>query len=90
MTMTPIKFLSVHPDDPLVATGVLAITPDDTNQVTRELKRIYVGSAGNVKIEMHDGTNAVIPNVPAGTQITACITKVLAAGTTATNIVGFY
>lgn len=70
------------------ATGVLTITPSNTANLARSPRAIWVGGAGDVAVEMIDGTNGVLSGIPAGTLMPVRVRKVLATGTTATGIVG--
>lgn len=64
-----------------------AVTPSDTAAVAYD--GLWVGGAGNVKVDMAGGQAGVTFNsVPAGTLLKIAVTKVYATGTTATAIVG--
>lgn len=71
-----------------VAQGVFAITPHDTNLLTRSARAIYVGVGGDLKVRVHDGTEATFTNVPQGFTLPVECVRVYATGTTATNLVG--
>lgn len=63
-----------------------AITPNDTTAV--KFKGIYVGTTGNLTVLFTGDTVATtLNNVPVGVYQFE-ISKVLATGTTATNLVG--
>jgi hypothetical protein len=65
------------------------LTPSDvTIYGGRGLTSIYVGTAGDVKIETLAGSTPTYKNVPAGTRILRACSKVFATGTTATDLVG--
>lgn len=51
---------------------------------------LYVGGAGNVKVDMYDGGTVTFNSVTAGTILPIKATRVYATGTTATNIVALY
>lgn len=70
------------------AHGAAAITPNDSTDfpVTRS---IFVGVTGNVAVRMADGMTITFSNVPVGI-LPIQVDKVLATGTTATNIVALY
>ena len=72
--------------DTICATGVEAITPNDST-VLATTRGLYVGGAGNVAIQAADGTTATLSGVVAGTVLPIQVVKVNATGTTATNIV---
>ena len=65
-----------------------AITPHDTNPISRSARSLYVGSAGNVTIVTPAGVQVTYSNVPAGTQLNCGARLVKATGTTASAIVG--
>jgi hypothetical protein len=55
--------------------------------VTRAL---YVGGGGNLAVRLQDGTELTLANMPAGTLLPIRVTRILATGTTATEIVGLW
>jgi len=73
-----------------------AITPADADLATDEYPRgIYVGTTGNVAVRMAgDGQigdqDVTFIGVPAGTLLPISVSRVLATGTTASNIVALY
>lgn len=69
------------------ASGVASVTPSDTAYVEPMARAIYIGGDGNVAIECPDGTTATLSGVLAGSIIPVQCVRVLATGTTATNIV---
>lgn len=72
------------------ATGIVAITPDDDTDVVGTLRGLYVGVSGNVSVVMQDDTTGVLSSLAAGMVHPLSVKRVLATGTTATNIVGVY
>lgn len=71
------------------AVGAAAVTPNDSTgiDVTRSL---YVGTAGNVAVEMKDGTEVTFTNVQDGSLLPLRVSKVKSTNTTATNIIALY
>ncbi|ADE12142.1 spike base protein, RCAP_Rcc01079 family [Sideroxydans lithotrophicus] len=68
-------------------TGAAAVTTSDTAAVAYD--GLWVGGAGNVKVDMANGqTGVTFTAVPAGTLLKIAVTKVYATGTTATNMNG--
>ena len=63
-----------------------AVTPSDTNP--QQYRALYVGGAGNVAVKTLGGNSVTFQSVPAGAVLPIEVIAVLAAGTTATNIVG--
>lgn len=68
------------------ADGV-AITPSDTVDLTVAPRRLWIGGAGNVKINTLAGNPLTYTAVPAGTYLTIRASRIFATGTTATNII---
>lgn len=69
----------------LQASRLAAVTPDDDDDIAPGF--LYVGGAGNIAVIGADDTDSVILNsVPAGTILPIIVKRVLATGTTATNI----
>ena len=68
------------------ATGAAAITPNDSSEV--DFNGIYVGGAGNLTVTLLDGSVVTLTAVIVGTIYPLRVTKVLATGTTATNLIG--
>ena len=66
--------------------GAEAVVPNDATEVC--YSGFYVGVAGNVVVETPAGDTVTFTAVQVGSIIPVCAVKVLASGTTATNIVG--
>ena len=85
MFKTHARSLTSPPED------AVAITPSDTagamSYVTRAL---YVGVAGDVALLMQGGATVVLRGVPSGSFLPLRVRQVLATGTTADGIVGFW
>lgn len=64
------------------------ITPNDTAALLVPTRALYVGGAGDVRVEMLSGDVVSFSNMQGGVFYPIRITKVLATGTTATNMVG--
>lgn len=64
-----------------------AVTPSDATVYTPPLDALYVGGAGNLALVGVDGASYTLNGVLAGTLYNVQATKVMATGTTATNIV---
>lgn len=67
------------------------ITPDNDNDLTTYASKLYVGGAGNIRLMLgKDVTATTLIAVPVGTILEGLIIKrILATGTTATNLIGF-
>lgn len=74
-------------DGPLV--GGFAVTPSaaDLPVVTRAL---MVGGGGDVAVILRNGDTVTLPGLQPGAVYPLRVSRVLAAGTTATGIVGLY
>jgi nitrogen fixation protein len=67
--------------------GAAVVPGTDLAHVTRAL---YVGGGGNLAVRLQDGTELTLANMPAGTLLPIRVTRILATGTTATEIVGLW
>jgi hypothetical protein len=74
------------PDAP--ASDYFAVVPSDTVAFTRNVRGLYIGSAGNVVAVTLAGTAVTFTGVPAGTFLPIEVLRVNATGTTAGSIVG--
>lgn len=67
------------------------VTPDNSTELSRVTRGLYVGVGGNVSVQMAGvGTAIVFTGVPAGTILPIRIKRVNATATTATNMVALY
>lgn len=67
-----------------------AITKHDTNYLAHATREIYVGGVGDVAVLTIGGDTFTFKAVPTGTRIAVQAVKVLATGTSATDLVGLY
>jgi hypothetical protein len=68
-----------------------AITPNNSTDLPNNIRAIYVGSAGDIKVDFVDsGSGVVIKNATAGSILPFQVKRVYATGTTATNLVGLF
>lgn len=66
-----------------------AITPNDGVDLATNTRGIYVGGAGNVAVILEDDTASVtFVAPPVGSVLPIRARRVLATGTTATNLIG--
>lgn len=78
------KFVSTL-DSPGV--HALSVTPNDTTDLTVVSRSVYVGTGGNLEaILAGDTTSVIFMNVPAGSMLPIRVSRIRAAGTTASNI----
>ena len=70
--------------------GHFAITPDDVTELPHYPETIWVGVGGDLAVELTENdTVCIYKNVEAGRWIGKC-RRVLATGTTATDLIGCY
>ena len=69
----------------------LAVTPSDGSDLSGEpFFAVYVGTGGNLKVDMADGGSAVtLSNVASGQLLPIMVERIYATGTTASNIIAF-
>ena len=67
-----------------------AVTPSNTVDLTNTASALWVGGAGNVKVDMTGATGVTFTAVPAGTLLRIQVTRVYSTGTNATNIVAMW
>jgi hypothetical protein len=74
-----------------IAYFAAAVTPADGSNLANPATRgLWVGGAGNVKVDCIGGGTVTFNTVAAGTWLKVAAVKVYATGTTATNIVALY
>jgi hypothetical protein len=66
------------------------IVPADAGELTHATRAIYVGAQGDVRAIMLGGATVTLAGVPAGSFLPLRVRQVLASGTTAADIVGFW
>ena len=76
-----------EPSDTGPALDGFAITPSDTQNLRDLTRAIYVGAAGDIRVEMSWGSVITLKSGPAGTFLPLRARKILAA-TTASSLVG--
>ena len=69
------------------AADAAAVVPSDTVDFPNVPRRLWIGGAGNVKINTAAGNAVTYTGVLAGTYLGIRASRVFATGTTATNIV---
>lgn len=75
------------------AVGLVAVTPNDSTDLTFRSRAIFVGTGGDIAVIPSHGdqsTPVVLKNVPSGAMLPIRVNRVMAANTTAQNIVNFY
>ena len=64
------------------------ITPSDAALLNRATRGLYIGGAGNLRVEMVGGEIVMFTGVLAGAYYPLRVLRVMATGTTATNLIG--
>jgi len=78
-----------NPSDP--GQSSFAITPSDTNQLPFVTRAIYVGTGGNIAVQLLNDSSAVIlMNAVAGSLLPFQVKQVMNTNTTASNLIGIY
>ena len=72
------------------ASRVAVVTPSDAVDLPIASKRLWIGGAGNVTLVTVGGDTVEYPSVPAGTYLQVRAARVMATGTSATNILAEY
>lgn len=73
------------------ASHAFNVTPSDAANLTSPTRYLFVGGAGNIKVDTVGGETLTITGVVAGSVLPLRVKKIYATGgTTATNMVGFY
>jgi hypothetical protein len=72
-----------------VAQGA-AITPNDSTDLTRFCRAIYVGGSGNLKVTLLRGDVVTFTDLASGIIHPIQAKRIWSTGTTATNILAFY
>lgn len=68
----------------------LAIVPDDAADLPTVTRALFVGEGGDLAVRMGGGGGVTLAGVAAGTMLPIRVARVLATGTTAGGIVGFW
>ena len=67
-----------------------AVTPSDTTELPRVTRAFYVGSAGNVKVKLHDDSVILFYGMLAGMLYPLRVKQIYDTDTTAYDIVALY
>ena len=67
-----------------------AVAPHDEDDLPFETRGLYVGSSGDIVLHLASGDEITLANVPGGTVLPLRVRRVVATGTTATQLVGLY
>jgi hypothetical protein len=72
------------------ARGAVQVTPSDQNELNFISTRLWIGGGGSVAVTLADGSSCTYFCVPAGSYLTIRARRVLATGTSATDIIAEY
>lgn len=64
-----------------------AVTPSDSADLTNVSRALWVGTGGDLTVTMQDGTTIALLNVPDGSLLPICVSRVKLSGTSADDIV---
>lgn len=76
-----------------VAVGGAAVTPSDSADLSTMARSLYVGTTGDLKLKLVDGSIVSFVAIPAGTVLPIAVLRVYATGqpgSIATNVVALY
>ena len=73
------------------AKGAAAVTPSDSADLVYRTRALYVGTGGNISVNMAGtGAAVVFTGVPSGSVLPISVTRVLSTDTTASDIVALW
>jgi len=78
--------MNLGPNATHPARFALAVTPSDSTDMTLSARALYIGGAGNLAVITDGGNTVTFTGISAGSILPVAIARVLATGTTATNI----
>ena len=89
--MAPVRTLAKRTNDPAMpATRAIAVTPSDATDLEAATRGLYIGTAGALKVITAGGDTVTLAAVPAGSILPLSVTRVLATGTDADDIVALW
>lgn len=72
------------------ARSAVSVVPADDQPFAQTARAVYVGTGGDLAVEMADGDRVVFVGVPSGTMLPVRITQVLATGTSAGDVLALW
>ncbi|MEO0879232.1 MAG: hypothetical protein AAFY22_05905 [Pseudomonadota bacterium] len=72
------------------ASSAVAVTPSDSVNLLQVSRALYVGTGGDVAVEMRSGATVTFKNVADGQSLALRVVKVLDTGTSASDIVAIW
>jgi len=67
-----------------------SVTPEDAQDLPQFSRAIYIGTGGDVTVQMVEGMQATFSAVPGGSILPVRVRRVLSTGTTAAGIVALW
>lgn len=77
-------------DATVSARRAAAVTPSDVTVYEEPTRGIYIGGAGNLRVDMVSGGTVTFTGLAAGTVLPVQVIRVYATSTTATLIIALY
>lgn len=72
------------------ARNAASITPDNDTDLSNTTRGVYVGTSGDLKVDMANGDTVTFVDLAAGVVHPLQVKRIYATGTDADNIVGVY
>jgi len=72
------------------ATHAASLTPSDTNDLSDVTRWLYVGTGGNVVVNMADGSTVTLIGVATGSLLPIRVSRVKNTNTTASNMIALW
>ncbi|MEP2473678.1 MULTISPECIES: hypothetical protein [Rhodobacterales] len=82
------NFESMTPGLTAPASDGVAVTPSDQDDLDFATRALYVGGTGDLAVQLISGNNITLRGLQGGNLYPLRVARVLATGTTATDIVG--
>lgn len=70
--------------------GAFDVTPHDTNDLAIGATAVYVGGAGDMKVDTSLGQTVTFVGLGTGVILPVRVSRIYSTGTTATDIIGLY
>lgn len=67
-----------------------SIVPSDGSDLGQVTRALYIGVGGSVRLQLARGTQIDLSNVPSGAILPLRVRRVMASGTSAAGLVGFW
>jgi hypothetical protein len=74
----------------LSARNAVAVTPSNDDDLTYTSRAVFVGTGGNLNVDMASGDTVLLTAVPAGAFLPISVNRIRSTSTTASNIVAFW